>query len=81
MRQRIPLMYTFCWVEQDAKVNIFPFLVILNLGYACALRNEMTDGIAGPDADFSPERYSNAFYRISICTFSKSFNAFIGSTL
>ena len=74
-------MSTFCWVEQDAKANIFPFLDILNLGYACALQKEMTDGIAGPDADFSPERYSNASYRISICKFGKSFNALIGSTL
>jgi hypothetical protein len=45
VRQRIPLMPTFCWVEQDAKVNIFPFLDILNLAYACALQEQMTMGL------------------------------------
>jgi len=38
-------MPTFCWVEQDAKVNIFPFLDILNLAYACALKEQMTMGL------------------------------------
>jgi hypothetical protein len=45
VRQRIPLMPTICWVEQDAKANIFPFLDILNLSYACALQEQMTMGL------------------------------------
>ena len=61
MHQGIPLMPTFCWVEQDAKVNIFPFLDILNLAYACALQEQMNDGIAGPDADFLPKDIRTPF--------------------